>query len=94
MSYCEFCRIEEEYLKYELDTNLKTCSGCFKVKYCGKECQLSDWRFHKEKCNFHIKSTDSIERKRLRDYQKKMKKKDEPDTDIFLYLPSSPIHMV
>jgi tetratricopeptide (TPR) repeat protein len=26
------------------------CSGCHKVRYCGKECQASHWRVHKDAC--------------------------------------------
>lgn len=32
--------------------DLKLCSLCFGVYYCGKECQKSDWRRHKyEECD-------------------------------------------
>lgn len=26
------------------------CGGCGKARYCGKECQKSDWKNHKEEC--------------------------------------------
>lgn len=29
---------------------LRSCTGCKKVWYCGKECQVSDWRRHKKDC--------------------------------------------
>lgn len=30
---------------------LKTCTGCRKVKYCGRECQLASWKAgHKQEC--------------------------------------------
>ena len=30
--------------------NLKTCTGCDKAKYCGKECQKRHWKVHKKEC--------------------------------------------
>lgn len=29
---------------------LSSCTQCRKVWYCGKECQVSDWRRHKKEC--------------------------------------------
>ncbi|KAH0834240.1 hypothetical protein J3R83DRAFT_11557, partial [Lanmaoa asiatica] len=29
---------------------LKLCSRCHAVKYCSKECQISDWKVHKSIC--------------------------------------------
>jgi hypothetical protein len=34
----------------ECHTNLVMCSGCRKVRYCGKECQKADWSPHKRAC--------------------------------------------
>lgn len=30
--------------------NLKLCSACKLVRYCGRECQMADWKNHKELC--------------------------------------------
>ncbi len=30
---------------------MKKCSNCNNVRYCSKECQLSEWPFHKRNCN-------------------------------------------
>lgn len=30
--------------------NLKQCSKCKKVRYCGRDCQLKDWKDHKKDC--------------------------------------------
>ncbi|KAJ1493908.1 hypothetical protein T484DRAFT_1767167 [Baffinella frigidus] len=38
---CDYCGIRKE---------LKSCTGCFIVAYCGKECQLAGWRGHKKRC--------------------------------------------
>ncbi|KAK0184432.1 hypothetical protein F5146DRAFT_1074602 [Armillaria mellea] len=27
-----------------------SCSGCFLVRYCSKECQLEHWSWHKKDC--------------------------------------------
>ncbi|KAF9543138.1 hypothetical protein CPC08DRAFT_716792 [Agrocybe pediades] len=32
-------------------TELKRCSGCYKVAFCSRECQLALWPKHKEDCN-------------------------------------------
>ncbi|KAK0224510.1 hypothetical protein EDD85DRAFT_243310 [Armillaria nabsnona] len=34
-----------------------TCSGCFLVRYCSKECQLAHWKGHKKDCKNPLKST-------------------------------------
>ncbi|SJL18689.1 uncharacterized protein ARMOST_22288 [Armillaria ostoyae] len=33
-----------------------TCSGCFLVRYCSKECQLAHWKLHKKDCKNPLKS--------------------------------------
>ena len=39
---CEFC--------CERPVKLKMCSSCKEVGYCGRECQLADWKTHKPNC--------------------------------------------
>ncbi|KAK0437608.1 uncharacterized protein EV420DRAFT_1587760 [Desarmillaria tabescens] len=34
-----------------------TCSGCFLVRYCSKECQSTHWKSHKQDCKNPLKST-------------------------------------
>lgn len=34
-----------------------TCSGCFLVRYCSKDCQFAHWKLHKKDCKNHLKST-------------------------------------
>ncbi|KAK0490418.1 hypothetical protein IW261DRAFT_1432010 [Armillaria novae-zelandiae] len=34
----------------------QTCSGCFLVRYCSKECQTEHWKFHKQDCKSPLKS--------------------------------------
>lgn len=41
MATCARCHREDQ---------LKLCSGCRAVKYCSKECQISDWKAHKAIC--------------------------------------------
>ncbi len=40
---------------------VKTCSGCYKVTYCGKWCQMLDWANHKHMCNIPKSTKDSTE---------------------------------
>jgi hypothetical protein len=48
--------IKEGRCKYDMcysavpDAELMDCGACHLVKYCGKECQRSDWSRHKELC--------------------------------------------
>ena len=46
--YCAKCLIAE----YPTDPKLKLkiCTSCYLVKYCGKQCQVQDWRHHKKVC--------------------------------------------
>jgi ankyrin repeat protein len=41
---CSFCH--EDYFRKEL----KRCSGCLEVWYCGQKCQKADWNEHKPNC--------------------------------------------
>lgn len=34
----------------ELTSGDKKCSGCFRLKYCSRECQIEDWYHHKGEC--------------------------------------------
>eukprot|EP01083_Nonionella_stella_P018195 50815_1 len=31
--------------------NLKLCQGCFKTRYCDKDCQKRDWAEHRDPCS-------------------------------------------
>lgn len=33
-----------------MGTDMKLCSQCKKVQYCGPKCQTADWSYHKPKC--------------------------------------------
>ena len=39
---CTYCE--------QMHANLKKCGRCGKVQYCGKECQIKDWKEHKIVC--------------------------------------------
>ena len=39
---CEYCQVSDQPLKF--------CSGCNAIYYCSRQCQLSDWKVHKEEC--------------------------------------------
>jgi hypothetical protein len=40
---CTFCS--------EAKQNLRKCSGCFSVAYCGVDCQRNHWKVHKSECD-------------------------------------------
>ena len=40
---CYFCKKTEK--------NLRKCTNCFTAEYCGKKCQKSHWKNHKEVCD-------------------------------------------
>eukprot|EP00123_Amoebidium_parasiticum_P021715 comp72392_c0_seq1/m.48170 comp72392_c0_seq1/g.48170 ORF comp72392_c0_seq1/g.48170 comp72392_c0_seq1/m.48170 type:complete len:330 (-) comp72392_c0_seq1:613-1602(-) len=50
LSVCAKCSKQEPFLG-----EYKTCSGCKKVYYCGRECQKADWRTHKASCSYKAK---------------------------------------
>lgn len=39
----------------EVKENMEFCTGCSKVWYCNKECQLKDWTIHKPECHVCMK---------------------------------------
>mmetsp|Transcript_7292 Transcript_7292/g.13828 ORF Transcript_7292/g.13828 Transcript_7292/m.13828 type:complete len:99 (+) Transcript_7292:2-298(+) len=41
-SECEYCGCSSK--------RLKLCSKCEKVRYCSRECQVSDYKKHKKEC--------------------------------------------
>ena len=43
---CHFC----DYKPHGAKTTLLRCSACKAVKYCDRECQSKDWKFHKKGC--------------------------------------------
>lgn len=47
--------------------NFKLCSGCYKVHYCKKECQLADRKKHKVTCS-KLVSNDTISSKPIKLY--------------------------
>ncbi|CAG2104190.1 unnamed protein product [Medioppia subpectinata] len=40
--YCDNC--------FKRSDQLKRCSKCLRMYYCGKECQKNDWKYHKNEC--------------------------------------------
>lgn len=51
-SRCEFCFTS---------SNLKRCSSCHVVWYCGSTCQISDWKLHRVECQ----ALSKLEKERL-----------------------------
>ena len=41
ISKCEVCRKKK---------NIKRCTGCYTVWYCGQKCQMKGWKEHKDEC--------------------------------------------
>ncbi|KAI3650697.1 hypothetical protein MP228_004178 [Amoeboaphelidium protococcarum] len=44
---CEGCGMIENHFG-----DFMMCAGCRKVRYCGKECQVKDWKYHRMSCHF------------------------------------------
>jgi parallel beta-helix repeat protein len=55
---CYYCKKPE--------MNLKKCSKCYTAQYCGKPCQKSDWKNHKDMC-YRLLSGGSIVLNYVRD---------------------------
>ena len=36
----------------ELQTGTNTCTGCYRINYCTKECQAQHWSQHRHTCNY------------------------------------------
>ena len=47
---CACCSFQEDKNVFEKLVQLKKCSRCKKVYYCGRECQKLHWKTHKEEC--------------------------------------------
>ena len=45
---CRFC--DRIPTKDDDRTSLMRCSACLAVRYCNRECQSKDWKFHKKGC--------------------------------------------
>ena len=44
---CRFC---DRISINEDETSLMRCAACLAVRYCNRECQSKDWKFHKKGC--------------------------------------------
>mmetsp|Transcript_4620 Transcript_4620/g.5349 ORF Transcript_4620/g.5349 Transcript_4620/m.5349 type:complete len:382 (+) Transcript_4620:31-1176(+) len=42
LEFCETC--------WMIQNDLKKCSRCKMISYCGRQCQIKDWTFHKYDC--------------------------------------------
>jgi parallel beta-helix repeat protein len=42
------------------NTTLRKCGNCFTAQYSGKQCQKSDWKNHKEICNYLVPIEGSV----------------------------------
>merc|ERR1712083_904500 len=49
---CKLCGIRTE--------KLSKCSRCKRTWYCGGECQVADWRNHKEICRQRTQAVDNL----------------------------------
>lgn len=50
--YCDNC--------CKKNSNLKKCINCKNVYYCNRECQKSDWKWHKYECKFYKQYYDEM----------------------------------
>jgi len=48
---CKSCTMNERQLP---DRSFKKCAKCLSVYYCGRECQLANWKAHKPQCEINV----------------------------------------
>jgi len=62
---------EKECFHCKLITKCKTCKHCKIAHYCSKECQIQDWKNHRDKCypeyNYVQKFVDKFRKKMVQD---------------------------
>jgi hypothetical protein len=51
---CSSCKIIKE--------DMDSCTACFKVSYCDKDCQLKDWPNHKSSCRVCLQCSNILDR--------------------------------
>ena len=57
---CQVCGVTE---------NLKQCSKCRQISYCGKEHQIQDWTEHKKTCTSLVNICKTVEQLTLHNSQ-------------------------
>lgn len=63
-------------------TKLLTCSRCLKITFCSKECQVANWKEHKQYCQFVTGSTEADGATTAAKDINKEDKKDDTTEDI------------
>lgn len=52
--------------KTQVSSEYFVCSGCYRARYCSKECQLGDWRTHSNECLIKKQSLNQFLYKKLK----------------------------
>ncbi|CAG2104748.1 unnamed protein product, partial [Medioppia subpectinata] len=50
--YCDNC--------FKRSDQLKRCTKCLQMYYCGKECQKNDWKYHKNECPIYLRDLTQV----------------------------------
>ena len=67
--YCGACFQPPDQIwpDQECPPELKECAGCHQFRYCGKKCQLFDWKkFHKYECKIYARHANKLQEDGLR----------------------------
>ena len=67
--YCSTCFMNRDDVLVDGNRirQLKSCGHCGQFKYCGRKCQVDDWKkFHKHECKIYASHADKLQHHGLR----------------------------
>ena len=64
------CRVKAMTDEDKTFENLKKCAKCEIVAYCNRECQMADWKHHKDVCKYISEYANAIKDLEDREYER------------------------